>query len=88
MLLTGVDWIRAGVSVGRTLGFVSPYVMARGFTGPVLWSLDDRHVRGDDTDKYQLGGGASVTTASGASFLVDASLLGERRLSFGMAYRL
>jgi hypothetical protein len=88
VLLTGIDWIRAGVIVGRTLGFASPYVVARGFGGPVLWTLNDMDVRGDDTDKFQLGGGVNVTTESGASFLFDISLLGERSMSFGMSYRL
>lgn len=88
VLLTGIDAIRAGVMVGRTLGFASPYVMARGFRGPVLWTLDDMDVTGNDTGKFQLGGGISVTTASGASFLFDISALGERSTSLGMSYRL
>jgi hypothetical protein len=88
VLLTGIDAIRAGVIVGRTLGFASPYVMARGFRGPVLWTLDNMYVTGNDTDKFQLGGGISVTTASGASFLFDISAVGERSTSFGMSYRL
>jgi hypothetical protein len=88
VLLTGIDAIRAGVIVGRTLGFASPYVMARGFGGPVLWTLNDMYVTGNDTDQFQLGGGISVTTASGASFLFDISALGERSTSLGMSYRL
>jgi hypothetical protein len=88
VLLTGIDVIRASVIVGRTLGFASPYVVARGFGGPVLWTLNDMYVTGNDTAQFQLGGGISVTTASGASFLFDISALGERRTSFGMSYRL
>ncbi|HWO22209.1 MAG TPA: hypothetical protein VNO30_25795 [Kofleriaceae bacterium] len=88
VLLTGVDWLRAGVVVGRTLGFASPYVMARGFGGPVLWRLNDKYVKGSVVDKFELGGGVNVTTESGASFLVNISVLGERTVSFGMSYRL
>jgi len=86
--LVGVDVIRAGVMAGRTFGVASPYVMARAFGGPVLWTLDAMDVTGTDTSKFQLGAGVSVTTASGLSFLLDVSALGERSASLGMSYRL
>jgi hypothetical protein len=87
--LIGIDVIRLGAMAGRTFGgAVSPYVMARGFGGPVLWTLDAMDVRGTDTSKFQLGAGLSVTTASGLSLLLDVSALGERSASFGMSYRL
>jgi hypothetical protein len=86
--LVGIDVIRAGVLAGRTFGVASPYVMARGFGGPVFWTLDAMDVRGTDTSKFQLGAGVSVTTASGLSLLLDVSALGERSASLGMSYRL
>jgi hypothetical protein len=86
--LVGIDVIRAGVMAGRTFGIASPYVMARGFGGPVLWTLDAMDVTGTDTSKFQLGAGISVMTASGLSFLLDISALGERSASLGMSYRL
>jgi hypothetical protein len=86
--LIGVDMIRAGVMAGRTFGVASPYVMARGFGGPVYWTLDAMDIRGSDTSHFQLGAGVSVTTASGLSFLLDISALGERSASLGMSYRL
>ncbi len=86
--LIGIDIIRAGVMAGRTFGIASPYVMARGFGGPVLWTLDAMDVRGTDTSKFQLGAGVSVTTTSGLSLLLDVSALGERSASLGMSYRL
>ncbi len=49
--LVGIDVLRAGAMAGRTLGPVSPYVMARGFGGPVLWTLDGMDVTGTDTSK-------------------------------------
>jgi hypothetical protein len=85
--LIGIDVLRIGVMAGRTFGIVSPYLMARGFGGPVLWTLDEMDVTGTDTSKFQLGGGVSVT-ASGLSFLLDVSALGERSASLGMSYQL
>lgn len=85
--LVGVDLIRIGVMGGRRFGSVSPYVAARGFGGPVSWTLDGMDVTGTDTSKFQLGAGVSVTT-SGVSFLVDVSALGERSVSLGVSYRL
>ena len=86
--LFAADLFRAGVMAGRTFGIVSPYVLARGFGGPVFWSLDAMDVRGTDTHYFQLGAGASLTTSSGLSFLLDVSALGERSASLGMSYLL
>lgn len=86
--LVAVDAIRAGVMAGRTFGIASPYVLARGFGGPVFWSLDAMDVRGTDTHKFQLGAGISIAASSGLSFLLDVAALGERSASLGMAYRL
>jgi len=86
--LIAIDVLRAGVMAGRTFGVTSPYVMARGFGGPVFWTLDAMDITGTDTSKFQLGAGVSVTTASGLSLLLDVSALGERSASLGMSYRL
>lgn len=85
--LYGIDVIRLGAMAGRTFGIASPYVMARGFGGPVLWTLDGMEVRGTDTSKFQVGAGVSVTV-SGLSVLLDVSALGERSASLGVSYRL
>jgi len=81
--LTAVDF-RGGLMAGVRLGPLSPYVLARGFGGPVLWTLDDERVSGTDRYKYQLGAGVTVATARGVSIAVDASLAGERALSAGI----
>lgn len=81
--LTAVD-LRGGLMAGRRVGPVSPYVLARGFGGPVLWTLDDEPVTGTDRYKYQLGAGITVATERGVSVAVDASLVGERALSAGI----
>jgi hypothetical protein len=86
--LIGIDLIRLGVMAGRALGPASPYLMARGFGGPVLWTLDAMDVTGTDAHHFQLGGGVSVTTAGGLSILVDVSALGERSASLGVSLRL
>jgi hypothetical protein len=78
--------LRLGVMAGRRLGIVSPYVLARGFGGPVWWSVDGEDVTGTDTHKYQLGAGASVTLRSGLALLVDVAALGERSASLGMSF--
>jgi hypothetical protein len=67
---------------------VSPYVMARGFGGPVKWQLDGRDITGTDQHHYQLGVGSSISLPFHMSALVDASLLGERSLSLGVALAL
>jgi hypothetical protein len=88
LTLIGRDLFRLGVMGGRRFGSVSPYVLARAFAGPVSWRIDGMDVTGGDTSKFQLGAGASVSTASGLSFLVDVSALGERSVSLGLSYRL
>ena len=86
--LIGLDLIRFGVMAGRRFGSVSPYLLARAFGGPVSWTLGGMDVTGGDTSKFQLGAGASVSTASGLSLLIDVSALGERSVSLGASYRL
>jgi len=86
--LIGIDVLRIGAMAGRTFGVVSPYVLARAFGGPVLWTVDAMDVTGTDTSKFQLGAGVSVSTAGGLSLLLDVSALGERSASLGMSYRL
>jgi hypothetical protein len=86
--LIGLDLIRLGVMGGRRFGIVSPYVMARGFGGPVSWTLAGMDVTGSDTSKFQLGAGATVTAGSGVSLLLDVSALGERAVTLGLSYRL
>lgn len=76
---------RLGGTIGWTSGPVSPYALARVFGGPVFWTLDAKDVVGTDTHHYQLGVGVSVAAGKSLSILVDASLLGERAASLGLA---
>lgn len=87
MSLVAVDF-RLGVMAGRTFGAVSPYVLARGFGGPVSWTLDGMDVSGTDTHHYQVGAGASFATDGGLAVSLDVSALGEQAASLGMSLRL
>ncbi|MBA3500260.1 MAG: hypothetical protein H0T65_07805, partial [Deltaproteobacteria bacterium] len=86
--LVGFDILRIGVMAGRTFGSVSPYVLARGFGGPVAWTLDGMSVTGTDTSKFQLGAGANVALPGDLAMQLDISALGERSISLGASYRL
>jgi hypothetical protein len=80
---------RAGVIAGRTLGTIwTPYVLARGFGGPVWWTVDGAAVTGTDTRHFQLGAGLSVVTPLGLTINIDVSALGEQAASLGATWRL
>ena len=76
---------------GRTFdvgfGVVAPYLLARGFGGPVFWTLDATSVTGTDVYHFQVGAGASVTIG-GLSVMLDVAALGERSASLSVSYRL
>jgi hypothetical protein len=67
---------------------VSPYLLARGFAGPVSWTLDGMDVTGQDKHHYQLGAGASLALPGNTMLQVDVSALGERSLSVAAALAL
>lgn len=80
---------RVGAIAGRTLGKIwNPYVLARGFGGPVFWTVDGAAVTGTDTRHFQLGAGLSVATSIGLTLNVDVSALGEQAASLGATWRL
>jgi hypothetical protein len=80
--------LRVGGLAGRTFGPVSPYVLARAFGGPVMWTRDGDGVTGSDTHHVQLGAGISASTPSGLSVVLDVSAFGERAASLGVSARL
>ncbi|MBP8809635.1 MAG: hypothetical protein KBG48_24915 [Kofleriaceae bacterium] len=79
--------LRLGATVGRPLGPVSPYLLARGFGGPVLWELDGEDLTGTDTSKFQLGVGATIAIGA-AAVAIDVAAVGERAASIGATFRL
>jgi hypothetical protein len=80
--------VRIGAIAGRTFGPVSPYVLARGFGGPVWWTVDGASTVGSDTRHFQLGAGLSLTTSFGLTIVADVSALGEQAASLGASWRL
>jgi hypothetical protein len=79
---------RIGAIAGRTFGKLwSPYVLARGFGGPVWWTIDGTSTVGSDTRHFQLGAGLSVTTGR-LTIVADVSALGEQAASLGVSWRL
>ena len=81
--MTALDG-RLGVAAGKTIGGVaSPYVLARAFGGPVLWTYQGASSSGTDVYHYQLGAGLVVR--SGAfDAVVEGVPLGERAIVAGM----
>lgn len=81
--------VRVGALAGRTFFDVwQPYVLARFFGGPVLWTVDDEDIIGSDRFHVQLGVGSSIATRFGLLVTADVSLLGERSASLGLGWNL
>ena len=81
--------LRFGVTAGRTFAeLVSPYLMARVFGGPVMWTIAGEDVTGSDTSHVQLGGGLNLSLTTAFSVVVDASVLGERSVAVGISMQL
>ena len=80
---------RIGAIAGRTFAAIwNPYVLARGFGGPIWWTVDGAAVSGTDTRHFQLGAGLSVATSIGLTINIDVSALGEQAASLGATWRL
>jgi hypothetical protein len=80
---------RGGVMAGRTLGEIwQPYVLGRGFGGPVFWSIAGKDASGTDVHHFQVGAGLSVALPFGLTLVADVSMLGEQAASLGASWRL
>lgn len=85
--LTAFD-ARFGIVAGKTIAdVVTPYVLARAFGGPVLWSIAGASATGTDAYHYQLGGGISVRLGR-ADLLAEGVPLGERAVVVGVGFAL
>lgn len=80
--LTAFD-LRLGVAAGKTFGPVSPYLLARGFGGPVKWRFAGAGVTGTDTHHYQLGLGLVARLPARIDLSAEFVPLGEQALSLG-----
>ena len=81
--------LRVGAIGGRTFATRwSPYLLARAFGGPVLWSIAGEDVTGTDTTHVQLGAGLSVALPWSLTAMIDVSALGEQAVSLGISKQL
>lgn len=70
--------LRGTIAVGKTFfGRLSPYLAARYFDLPVLWTLDGQRVLGADDSLYQLAVGIAVTLPP-VDVVVEIAPIGER----------
>ena len=75
---------RVSVTIGKTFfELLTPFVVARAFGGPVMWSVRGRDVTGGDRYHYQLGGGLAAHVGAFDAY-VEGVPLGEKRLSAGL----
>ena len=83
--LTATD-IRLSLLLGYTFAeIVSPYLLVRGFGGPIWWDPAGETLRGSDRDHYAFGAGV-VLRRGGLRFSLSGSALGERSVSAGLSY--
>ncbi len=80
---------RIGATVGMQLpAKISPYLLARGFGGPVNWQRGSTDIVGTDRYHYQLGAGVSAQIGDSLSLFADLAAVGEQALSLGASYSL
>lgn len=80
--LTAVDF-RAGVVVGKTLyDRLTPFIVLRGFGGPVAWSVRGSSQSGTDVYHYQVGGGL-VAQLPPFDLYAEWSFFGEQAVTAG-----
>ena len=76
---------RVGAVVGWSIAnVVSPYVLARGFGGPIYWKHQGQDVTGTDVHHYQLGAGIGIAIGKRGDLFVEGSPLGEQNVSAGV----
>ncbi|MBL8715263.1 MAG: hypothetical protein JNL79_04675 [Myxococcales bacterium] len=76
---TSKDW-RVGLSVGKVVfGRVAPYLVGRFFGAGTDWSVGGG--KGSDAFRYHVGVGSAFALGEHLDALLEAAVLGERRLS-------
>ena len=63
----------------------SPFLLVRGFGGPVFWQNEGEKLRGTDRDHYAFGAGIVVRIGE-VGLSLSGSALGERSVSAGLNY--
>ena len=80
--MIGTD-LRASIAVGKTLlRTMSPYLTARAFGLPVLWTFQGQSVTGTDAYHYQVGAGFSLKLGR-FDLALEMVPLGERAIVAG-----
>lgn len=81
--LVAID-ARLSLNFGATLfDRWTPYLFARAFGGPILWSQGGTDLGGTDRYHYALGVGTSIALPERVALFVDWAFLGERSLAAG-----
>ena len=76
--LTAGD-VRIGAMLGKTFfGVFTPYVAARAFGGPVMWTLAGDDATGSDAHHYTVGAGVSLRPGRRLDLSLEAMPLGEQ----------
>lgn len=76
--------VRLGAAAGKSIAHVvTPYVLARAFGGPVLWSIAGAQATGTDAYHYQLGLGLVVSLGR-VDVVAEGVPLGERAVVVGV----
>jgi hypothetical protein len=78
---------RIGVTVGKSLGPLRPYLVGRAFGGPVSWRDGGQSLTGNDAHHYQVGAGVAFSLPAYLDASVEAAPLGEQGLAAGLGYR-
>jgi hypothetical protein len=65
-----------------------PYLSARGFGGPVFWTLAGEGVSGSDRYHVALGAGVIVRLPNQVDVTLEAMPLGEQSAAVGMTLHL
>ncbi len=77
---------RLGLLVGKTFAErYAPFVAARGFAGPVSWTVGGEDAVGSDVYHYAVGAGASYRIPGKLDFFAEVIALGEQSASLGMS---
>src|SRR6185436_2923753 len=73
---------RVGLMVGKTFwNALSPYLAARAFGGPVLWTIDGEDATGTDRYHVQAAVGVLATALRRLDVFVEIAPLGERAVA-------
>jgi hypothetical protein len=76
--------LRVGAAVGTTLWKVLvPYVLGRGFGGPVYWRYQGASIVGTDDHHWQVGAGLSLLVARKVDVFAEGVPLGELGVTAG-----